>query len=444
MDGARRRAAVYLVEIHKKVAIAVACFVFALIGVPVALRFPRGGAGLVIGISVFVFAIYYVGLIGGEDLGDRLIVSPFLSMWGPNLLFGTLGLVGLWVMRRASPTARGGDWSDLKDAVVGLLRRRRGRLMRTLDRYVLREWSMVFLVVMFGFPLLVIVIDLTDKLDRYLARGLTKAHVALAYLYGMPETMFLVLPAAVLFATVFTVGTMGRHSELTAAKASGISFHRLVRPLFLAAVVACVAGVGLGELVPIGAARKSELLGEKAIRTGSRTNFVYRADGGWVYAIRNLQIATRDMNDLILERVGTGPEYPTIVVTARRARYGRGGRLDAPGRPGALPAGPGSGAFASIPHAPRPHLRETPDDLLAEPKAPDEMRYAELGRYIDALARSGSDTSKLAVERALKLAIPFTCIIIALFGAPLAITGRAAAPPGASRSASRPRSSSCS
>jgi lipopolysaccharide export system permease protein len=127
VDGARRRAAVYLVEIHKKFAIAVACFVFALLGVPVALRFPRGGAGLVIGTSVFVFAIYYVGLIGGEDLGDRLIVSPFLSMWGPNLLFGALGLAGLWVMRRASPTARGGDWSDLKEAVVGVLRRRAGR-----------------------------------------------------------------------------------------------------------------------------------------------------------------------------------------------------------------------------------------------------------------------------------------------------------------------------
>jgi lipopolysaccharide export system permease protein len=124
VDSARRRAAVYLVEIHKKFAIAVACFVFALLGVPVALRFPRGGAGLVIGTSVFVFAIYYVGLIGGEDLGDRLIVSPFLSMWGPNLVFGALGVVGLWVMRRASPTARGGDWSDLKDAVVGLFRRR--------------------------------------------------------------------------------------------------------------------------------------------------------------------------------------------------------------------------------------------------------------------------------------------------------------------------------
>ncbi len=125
VDGARRRAAIYLVEINKKLAIAFACFVFALIGVPLALRFPRGGAGLVIGTSVIVFAIYYVGLIGGEDLGDRLIVSPFLAMWAPNLLFGAVGAAGLWATRRASPTARGGGWSDVRDALVGLVQRRR-------------------------------------------------------------------------------------------------------------------------------------------------------------------------------------------------------------------------------------------------------------------------------------------------------------------------------
>jgi lipopolysaccharide export system permease protein len=122
--GARRRAAAYLVEIHKKLAIAGACFVFALLGIPVALRFPRGGAGLVIGVSVLVFAIYYIGLIAGEDLGDRLIVSPFLAMWGTNLLFGALGLVGLVVMTRSSPAARGGDWSDVREALVGRFRRR--------------------------------------------------------------------------------------------------------------------------------------------------------------------------------------------------------------------------------------------------------------------------------------------------------------------------------
>ena len=67
-------------------------------------------------------------------------------------------------------------------------------------------------------------------------------------------------------------------------------------------------------------------------------------------------------------------------------------------------------------------LREQPADLLAEAKGPDEMRYAELGRYIEALRNSGNDVTKLEVERALKLAIPATCFIIALFAAPLALT----------------------
>ncbi|PYO65028.1 MAG: hypothetical protein DMD71_11440 [Gemmatimonadetes bacterium] len=123
--GDRQRAATYAVEVHKKLAIAGACFAFALLGIPLALRFPRGGAGLVIGTSVTVFAIYYIGLIAGEDLGDRLIVSPFLAMWIPNLLFVLLGLAGLWVMRREGGGGRSGDWSDVRDTLLGWLRRRR-------------------------------------------------------------------------------------------------------------------------------------------------------------------------------------------------------------------------------------------------------------------------------------------------------------------------------
>ena len=125
--GDRQRAATYAVEVHKKLAIAGACFAFALLGIPVALRFPRGGAGVVIGTSVAVFAIYYIGLIGGEDLGDRLIVSPFLAMWIPNILFVVVGLLGLWLVRRegGGPGSRGGDWSDVRDALVAWLKRRR-------------------------------------------------------------------------------------------------------------------------------------------------------------------------------------------------------------------------------------------------------------------------------------------------------------------------------
>ena len=67
-------------------------------------------------------------------------------------------------------------------------------------------------------------------------------------------------------------------------------------------------------------------------------------------------------------------------------------------------------------------LRQQPADLLVEPKSPEEMRYGELSHYIDALKRSGNDASKLEVDRALKIALPAACLVIALFGAPLAVT----------------------
>jgi len=111
--AARQRAASYEVEIHKKYAIAAASIVFALVGIPVALRFPRGGIGLVLATSLIVYTVYYVGLIGGEELGDRLLVSPFFAMWTPNLLFSALGLVGLWAVRRPGDAPQGGEWTDL-------------------------------------------------------------------------------------------------------------------------------------------------------------------------------------------------------------------------------------------------------------------------------------------------------------------------------------------
>jgi lipopolysaccharide export system permease protein len=113
----REREAMYEVEIQKKYAIAAACLVFALVGAPVALRFQRGGVGLVIGMSVAVFTVYYVGLIGGEDLGDGLILSPFIAMWTPNIIFGIAGLAGLWMIRKPGHSPQGGDWGDVLEAL---------------------------------------------------------------------------------------------------------------------------------------------------------------------------------------------------------------------------------------------------------------------------------------------------------------------------------------
>ncbi|MGI9075833.1 MAG: LptF/LptG family permease [Gemmatimonadaceae bacterium] len=114
---ASERMSQYQVEIQKKFALAAACVVFVLLGAPIALRFPRGGVGLVIGVSLGVFALYYIGLIAGETLADKLIVNAFWSMWLANVLFTIVGVYFIYLVRKSGSTARGGDFSELVDAM---------------------------------------------------------------------------------------------------------------------------------------------------------------------------------------------------------------------------------------------------------------------------------------------------------------------------------------
>ena len=118
----------YDVEIHKKFALAVACIVFVLLGAPIALRFPRGGVGVVIGVSLAVFGLYYLGLIAGETLADDGYLPPYIAMWGANILFTLIAVVLLARMGREGTTARGGDFGELLDGIrrtLGGLGRRR-------------------------------------------------------------------------------------------------------------------------------------------------------------------------------------------------------------------------------------------------------------------------------------------------------------------------------
>jgi lipopolysaccharide export system permease protein len=138
LDDDRRTANTYAVEIEKKFALSVACIVFVLLGAPVALRFPRGGVGLVLGVSLGVFALYYIGLIGGEELADRGVLSPFWAMWATNVLFTFVGLILLVRMGKEGATARGGDFGELVEQLRAWLARMARRVGLPADRRVAR------------------------------------------------------------------------------------------------------------------------------------------------------------------------------------------------------------------------------------------------------------------------------------------------------------------
>jgi lipopolysaccharide export system permease protein len=85
------RIAKYWVEIHKKVSLPLACIIFVLIGAPIGMYTKKGNLGYAALISAGFLTFFWISIIQGEKLADRLVVSPFTGMWFSNILLGIIG-----------------------------------------------------------------------------------------------------------------------------------------------------------------------------------------------------------------------------------------------------------------------------------------------------------------------------------------------------------------
>jgi lipopolysaccharide export system permease protein len=109
----------YLVEINKKYSIPFACIVFVFIGAPLGIMARRGTFGVAASLSLGFFLLYWASLIGGEKLGDRGIVAPWVGMWSANIL---LCLLGVYLTLRMGRESLSINWRSLQRFVPSFLR----------------------------------------------------------------------------------------------------------------------------------------------------------------------------------------------------------------------------------------------------------------------------------------------------------------------------------
>lgn len=298
--------------------------------------------------------------------------------------------------------------------------------MRLLDRYIGGQFLRIFAVCVLGVPFLFIVIDLTDNLDLFIDEGATRAQLARHYILQFPYQSLLAFPIAALLASVFTISTMTKRFETTAIKAGGISFYRMTAPLLLLSLLLSGVALALTELVPVTNRLSVEALEREETRSAAiRMSFVFRGDQGLVYKVRRLDTREKLINNIQIEREGTGPEFPTMSITASTASWDSltNRWVANHGWLRRLPAHDSEFGYQFR----ELHLRdfdETPADLRAEPKEPDEMRFAELTQFIEAIERSGGTPRALHTAREQRIAFPFACLVIVLFGMPLAHSNR--------------------
>lgn len=299
-------------------------------------------------------------------------------------------------------------------------------MIRILDRLVARSFLRLFLIFVIGAPLLFVLGDVTENFDKYLDRGLSAAEVAQAYLYQFPKFVLWSFPVAGLLAAVFTVHSMTTHREIVAAKAGGISFYRVIAPVILLGIILTGCALGLSELVPRTNRMAMEILEDRDLSREWRSNFVYQSEDGRTVAIRRLTVADGRIQGILMEKQSEADGIPALHVVAEDALYDaregwtlRSGHL----RQLSPTTGELENAYSFDRLYPR-GFSERPDQLLEEVYDEDEMTYAELGRQVDMIRRSGGDPQKLLVRQEQKLAIPMATLVIILFGAPLATSSK--------------------
>lgn len=294
----------------------------------------------------------------------------------------------------------------------------------TLDRYVLRQWTATFLLSAIGIPAISVLINTADRFGRLTDRHIPIPDIFMGQLFMFPWQMAQYLPAAVLFATVFTINGMGRHSELTAVKAGGVSFYRLITPMLLLALLAVPVTFALQEAAAVSTSRQRELQGDRtSARDQQRFQFGYSSPTHWTWVIKEMtQLPARAQGGILIEGP-IAPLQPRWTIAADSALW-YGPRVKWKFYSGVSVVSDSVGAtttfrFLSLRHR---ALIETPSQLLDEQKKAEEMTMKEFRQYLAELSRSGKPPGALAVDLPLKYAVPFACIVIALFGAPLALT----------------------
>ena len=95
INTVRKRVATLEVEVHKKYALALACVVFVLVGAPLGVRVRRGGPTVGF-LSLVFFLFFFIALVAGEAMAERLLLPASLAMWAPDLVLAALGLYWTW------------------------------------------------------------------------------------------------------------------------------------------------------------------------------------------------------------------------------------------------------------------------------------------------------------------------------------------------------------
>ena len=438
------------IEFQQRLALPPACFLLALIGIPLGASSRKGGKSTAFVVTVALAFIYWMGLLGANGLAKEQKLPVEIAMWIPNAVFAAVGLI--LIIRLEKPGDR--DWIGLLTgwvpALWSRLRRipaatparaigQRWRLIpmpQVVDAYVLQTFLFYFSVLLISFVLMVHVFTFFELLSDIVKNHIAMSRVFTYLFFLTPQLIYDSARYSILVAVLVTFGLLTKHNEITAFKASGISLYRLAMPVLMAAFSLSVALFAFDHYYVPDANRKQDAI-RKEIK-GKPVQTYLHPERQWVFdpgSNDDPRIFYYKYLDPA-QKVMVGPQVFELDplnfrlrkhIAAEKARWepalhswifenGWSRELDGAAVKRFENFSGQATAFQEI--------NERPDYFLQEVLQDQQMNFQQLAAYIKDLQRSGIDTITLQVRFYLKFALPLIALVMALISVPFAfLTG---------------------
>ncbi len=294
--------------------------------------------------------------------------------------------------------------------------------MKIFTRYIIKEFSKLFLLTLSAMTLLYLVVEVFERVDDLVEHNAEYGTIIRYFLLKTPAIIFQIIPFVTLIATVLTLNTLSRNRELIAAKALGISSALIAIPILLSASVISVFIFIMNETVlPQSNARLEEM--KRIWVEGKSPEIVFRHNKVWlkgrdgIYNIKLINPEKRILKGLTFYKLNRNSRL-LARIEAREVVW-KDGRWRAPRakvtRFGADHLTTQFELDKSLP------LKERPEDLKSLNPSTNTINIRRLNSYINRLEEDGYNAYHYKVDLYNKFTIPFASIFMALLGIPFGL-----------------------
>ncbi|MEZ5400610.1 MAG: LptF/LptG family permease [Bryobacteraceae bacterium] len=428
-------------ELHKRLALPVACLVLAMVGIPLGVSSRRSGKSGAFVITVSLAFLYWMSLVSLMGMSRQGKMPAEVAAWTPNVVLGVIGILLLAGLERPGDRDLLSRLRALGTNVEADIRRwlasggkgggsgwrialpRIPLLPGVVDTWVLSTFLFYLALLLGSFVLLAHVFIFFELLSHIISNGIAMSKVLEYHFYLTPMLIYTSAPMSILVAVLVTFGVMSKNNEVTAMKACGVSLYRLSAPVLLASLA--VSG-GLfafdHSYIPEANRRQDAILAEikgRAPQTylNPGRKWVY-GKGSRIFYYKYLDPDQRVMVGPHVYELERDPFRLVRQISAENARWEPS--LKAWVFQNGWWRDMKTHSYETFQATTFHELTETPSHFLQEVKQEKQLNFVELDRYIRELKQSGVDTVKLQVQYHKKFSAPMFGLVMALLATPFA------------------------